>query len=208
MPIQKLKTKETFKAWLPFAVIIVIFSGLIYAAVQQNYRTGANDPQIQVAEDISTAISTGQAAPGAIVPANPTVDMTQSLSTFVIIYTATGTPIGGSVALDGKIPSLPAGVTDYTLLRGQDRFTWEPKPGVRIAAVLNHFNGAIPGFVLAGRSLKEVEIRQNSLTVMCAAGAAIALVLVLLVLLFASAEREVLYHTETTVEVVSEQKPL
>src|SRR5579863_675056 len=144
--------QQAFKAWLPFAVIIVIFSGLVYAAVQQNYRTSANDPQIQVAEDIAGAISQGQAAPDTIVPANPTVDMTQSLSAFVIIYSSTSSPIGGSVALDGKIPSLPAGVADYAALHGQDRFTWEPKPGVRIAAVVSHFTGPVSGFVLAGRS--------------------------------------------------------
>ena len=54
---------QTFIAWLPFAIIIVIFSGLVYAIVQQNYRQSANDPQIQIAEDLATAISQGQPSP-------------------------------------------------------------------------------------------------------------------------------------------------
>ena len=199
---------ETFKAWLPFAVVIIILSGLAYVAVQQNYRMSANDPQIQVAEDVSTAIALGQAAPDTIVPATPTQDMTQSLSAFVIIYSATSSPIGSSVGLDGKIPPLPAGVADYASVHGQDRFTWEPKPGVRIAAVVSHFAGPVPGYVLVGRSLKEIEIRENNLTIMTAVAAAIGLVLVFLVLFLVSTSREVLYHTETTVEVVSEEKAL
>ena len=204
------KFSSAFKAWLPFAVIIIIFAGLVYGAVQQNYRQSANDPQIQVAQDISNAVALGQAAPDTIVPANPTADMAQSLSTFVIIYSATSSPIGASVGLDGKIPSLPAGVADYASLHGQDRFTWQPKPGVRVAAVVEHFAGPVPGFVLVGRSLKEIELRENNLTLMCAAAAAIALVLVFLMMWFACPSKEILFRTtETTVEeVVAEDKPL
>ena len=40
--------REVFINWLPLAVIIVIFSGLVYGVVQQNYRQGANDPLLQI----------------------------------------------------------------------------------------------------------------------------------------------------------------
>ncbi len=38
-----------------FAAVIIITAimGLIYVSVQQTYRTGANDPQLQIARDIS-----------------------------------------------------------------------------------------------------------------------------------------------------------
>jgi len=204
---QKRKINEAFKAWLPFAVIIIIFAGLAYVAVQQNYRLSANDPQIQIAEDVSTAINAGTAAPDAIVPPSPTQDITQSLSPFVAIYNATGTPIGSSVALDGKLPTLPSGIFDNAKAHGEDRFTWQPKPGLRVAAVVSHFNGPVPGFVMAGRSLKEIENRIKNLTLMTAIATALALVLTFLALLFVSAGNETHYRaTETIVDVVSEEK--
>ncbi len=176
--------KNTVILWLPFAAMIVIFSGLVYGAAQQNYRQSANDPQIQIAEDVASAISAGTTAPDAIVPPNPTTDMSPSLATFLIVYSATGTPIGSSVELDGKIPSLPAGVTDSTLLHGEDRFTWQPQPGVRIAAVVTHYTGQVSGFVLAGRSIREVELREKQLEIMTGIAALAALIVTFLLLLW------------------------
>ena len=40
--------------------------------------------------------------------------------------------------------------------RGEDRLTWQPEPGVRSATVVVHYQGAQAGFVMAGRSLREV----------------------------------------------------
>jgi hypothetical protein len=51
---------------------------------------------------------------------------------------------------------------DYVRTHGQDRVTWQPEPGVRIAAVVVRYQGAQPGFVLAGRSLREVEVREDN----------------------------------------------
>jgi len=174
----------TFVAWLPLAIIIVIFSGLAYAVVQQNYRQGANDPQIQIAEDVADAITTGKAQPDGIVSPEPTADISSSLSTFAAIYSATGTPIGSSVSLDGKLPTLPSGAFDYARLHKEDRLTWQPKTGIRIAAVVVYFGGADPGFVLAGRSLRDVEIRENQTEFMSGLAGIIALVLTFIVILF------------------------
>ena len=184
--MQKNLVRSVFISWLPLGVAIVIFSGLVYAAVQQNYRMSANDPQIQVAEDVALAVTTGQATPDSIVPAAPTADMAKSLSTFLAIYTATGTPIGSSVALDGKLPVPPSGVFDSVKQHGEDRFTWEPKSGLRIAAVMTQYSGPQSGFILVGRSLREVEIREANLELMAAvAGVAALLITFLLMLYFA-----------------------
>ena len=109
-------------------------------------------------EALWLARSAGQAPPDSIVPAQPTADMAKSLSTFLAIYNATGTPIGSSVSLDGKLPVPPSGVFDSVKLHGEDRFTWQPKPGLRLAAVVTQYSGPQSGFVLVGRSLREVEI--------------------------------------------------
>ena len=66
-----------------------------------------------------------------------------------------------SAQLDGQIPELPKGVLDAARANGQNRVTWEPKEGVRIAAVVTRYDG---GFVLSGRSLREVEKRTEMLS--------------------------------------------
>ncbi len=196
MLIDKISLSKTFKNWLPFAVIIVIFSGLAYVTVQQNYRMSANDPQIQIAGDIVSALSGGQVAPDGIVPANPTTDIASSLATFVAIYSATGTPIGSSVAIDGKLPTLPSGVFDNAKQHKEDRFTWQPRADVRIAAVVASFGGAEPGFVLVGRSLKEIEIRETQSLLLSAIAGAAALVLTFAVIFFL--ERKPKSHSHET----------
>ena len=173
----------TKKYWLPFAAVIVIFSGLVYAAVQQNFRMSANDPQIQAVEDIVNAITSGNASADSIVTSNPTTDIASSLSTFAAVYSATGTPIGSSVALGGKLPTLPSRVFDFAKKHGQDRFTWQPSPGVRIAAVVGAFSGKDPGFILVGRSLREVEIRENQLLLMSGSAGIVALVVTFAIIL-------------------------
>lgn len=168
---------SAFLLWLPLAIAIIIMTGLAYMAVQQSYRMSANDPQIQIAEDIVTAISQGT-SPDAIVSPNPSLDIAASLSSFVTIYDDSGKPIGSSVALDGKMPTLPSGVFDNAKKNGQDRFTWQPKKDLRIAAVVTRYSsGEKTGYVLAGRSLKEVETRIKSLALMSAIAGLAALVL-------------------------------
>ena len=178
--------KKTFSTWLPLAVAIAVLSGLVFVAVQQDYRMSANDPQIQIAEDVAQAIVSNKASPDSIVPPEPTVDITQSLATFVAIYSATGTPIGSSVAIDGKLPVVPSGVLDKALANGENRLTWQPKAGARFAVVVASFGGKEPGFVLVGRSLKEVENREHQLAILVAVGAAVAWLLTFAAVFFVS----------------------
>ncbi len=178
------KFQRVFMKWLPLAIVTIVLAGTVYVAIQQNYRMSANDPQIQVAEDVAEAITSGTAAPDSIVPAAPTADMTKSLSTFLIIYSASGTPVGGSVALDGKIPTPPAGVFDNVKKHGQERLTWQPKAGVRMATVIVSFAGPESGYVLVGRSLEEVEARIMQLGLLVGLGTLVALILSFLAMFF------------------------
>ena len=153
------KTKSILRHWLPLAFVIICMSGLVYLAVQQSLRMGANDPQIQMAEDAAAAIS-GGAAPGSVLPA-PQVDISTSLAPFIVVYSDGGEVLASSALYHGAAPKLPSGVLTYTRQKGQDRVSWQPEPGVRMAAVVVAYGGAQPGFVLAGRSLREVEIRED-----------------------------------------------
>ena len=50
---------KIFLKWLPLACLATFLAGLGYVAVQQSYRQSANDPQIQMSEDISAALASG-----------------------------------------------------------------------------------------------------------------------------------------------------
>jgi len=89
--------------------------------------------------------------------------MARSLSPFVIAYDDQGRPLASQAQLDGKTPVPPSGVFDFVRQHGEERVSWQPilgnSHGVRIAAVVQRVNGAHPGFVLAGRNMREVEAR-------------------------------------------------
>jgi hypothetical protein len=59
---------------------------------------------------------------------------------------------------------MPEGVFSYVRQSGEDRLSWQPQPGVRSATIVTSYGGGHPGFVLAGRSLLEVEKREAQLT--------------------------------------------
>jgi hypothetical protein len=147
------------KSWLPLAVAISVLSLAMYAAVQQALRSGANDPQVQMAEDAAAALA-GGASPASLIPAGR-VDLASSLAPYLIIFDANGSPLASNALLHDQIPVPPAGVLDYTRQHGEDRITWQPEPGVRSATVILPVNSSQAGFVLAGRSLREVERRET-----------------------------------------------
>jgi hypothetical protein len=155
---------RAFLYWLPVALCATILSGLVYGTVQQDYRQSANDPQIEMAEDAAIQLQEG-AHPQAVVGSG-NVEMSRSLAPFVIVYDASGHVTASSAQLNGSTPELPPGVFDSVRTGGEDRLTWQPQEGVRVAAVVTQFAGSAPGFVLAGRSLREVEQREDRLTLM------------------------------------------
>lgn len=154
--------------WAIVATAVICLSFMIYGAGQQILRQGANSPQIAMAEDAAAALASGQPYES-ILPAQR-VAFDQSLTSFLIVFDADGKPVASSAYLVGGVPTPPDGVFEYARTRGQDRVTWEPLPGVRIAAVVQAYGGAQPGFVLAGRSLREVERIADRLLLLVFAG--------------------------------------
>jgi hypothetical protein len=153
------RLKSILKAWLPFAVTISAFCLLVYAAVQQAYRQSADDPQIQMANDAVTALNSGHTAVS-LVPATK-VSIANSLAPFLIIYDSSGKEVASSALLDGQTPALPVGVLDSTRQLGENRISWQPRQGVRIATVIVYYKD---GFVLAGRNMHEVEQRETQVS--------------------------------------------
>lgn len=181
----KRSTKSILALWLPLAFVATIMAGLIYGAVQQNYRQSANDPQIQVSEDAAKRLAEGANAAGSL--SGTKVDIANSLSTFLILYDENGKVVASSAQLDGKTPELPQGVLDHAKANGSNRVTWEPKSGVRIAAVVKHYSGSGEGYVLSGRSLLEVEKRTEKLAMMAFGGWLVSVVGSLLLVMILAA---------------------
>ncbi len=152
---------KNLKLWLLVAIVTTAMSSLVYAVVQQNLRLGANDPQIQMAEDMASELSDGQ-APETVIPTTK-IDMAKSLAPFVIIFDNSGKALASSTTLDSQTPTIPAGVLEYAKKNGENRLTWQPKIGVRNATVVTPYTGTHSGYVLVGRSLREVEERVNML---------------------------------------------
>ncbi len=160
-------TKNVLKLWLPLVVITTGICGLVYLTTQQLLRMGANDPQIQMAEDTAAVLENGS-TPAEVVKGQA-VDVASSPAPFLVIYNNQGVPQASNARLHEELPELPSGVFQYVKENGEDRITWQPEPGVRIAAVVVGFQGDQAGFVMAGRSLRESESRTDQIGMIVAA---------------------------------------
>jgi len=140
--------------WVPIAVAVTGVTALVYGAVQQDLRQGANDPQVQMAEDAAARLN-GGAAPNAVVPSDQ-IELAGSLNSYVMVFDAERRLVASSAQLNDQAPPFPPSVFDSARSRGQDRITWQPAAGIRSAVVVQAWRN---GFVVVGRSLRLVEER-------------------------------------------------
>jgi len=150
--------KRALAFFLPVAVLATLACGLVYLEVQQDQRSGANDPQYQLAQDAAARLDAG-AGPSGVVDTGVAVDPSTSLAPFVIIFDAGHSVLAANATLDGGVPVPPAGVLDAARNGSPNAITWQPRAGVRIATVTVAWLG---GFVLAGRSLARVEEQERN----------------------------------------------
>jgi len=126
--------------------------------VQQSLRSGANDPQYQMAADAGAQLDAG-AAPAAVVGSGRAVDLATSLAPFIIVFDRNHSILATNATLDSAQPAPPHGVLDAARPSDPNVVTWQPRTGVRIATVTVTWLG---GTVLAGRSLQQVEVRETN----------------------------------------------
>jgi hypothetical protein len=175
------RMSNTLKFWLPIAAGLTIIFAIIYLAVQQSQRSAADDPQIQLAEDAALLLSANQPT-DSLLPSQK-VDISQSLAIYWVIFDAKGQPEDSNASLHGSIPVLPPGVFDTVRQHGEDRISYQPEPGVRSAVVITPVNDGNNGFVMVGRSLREVEIRESRTSLFAFAGWGASLVVTLILVL-------------------------
>jgi hypothetical protein len=158
-----------FFSWLPFAVSIVLIYGGLYFCLQQHTRLSVDEILVQYAENTRDKLLSGQPPAQAVSTLEPE-DMGKSLSPYVIVYNDSGISVASSTTKQGGLPAPPAGVLVYAQKNGQNRRTWQPEYGGRMAIVVLPYNiNGKNGFVLAGRSLREAErmeeILHNQVTI-------------------------------------------
>ena len=186
-----------------FILVLAGFTGIlftIFAVVQQSYRQNANDPQVQVTEDVAYVLEQGR-KPEEIIPPQSKLDISRGLSVFVIIYGEDGKPLASSGELDKSTPQIAKSALLASKSKADHRITWEPKKGLRVAAVIKHIGGKGSGYVLAGRNLREVESREKNLLTTVAIGE-IGLVILWLIGLFVFLRTKSESTPETLIEEV------
>jgi hypothetical protein len=148
---------RTFISWLPLGIAITAMCLLVYGAVQQNYHSSLDDPQIQMAQDVANAIASG-ASVQSVVPSTE-INIAQSLAPWIAVYDANDNPIASDATLDGAMPQPPKGEFDLAKSQGNNlpHNTWQPDPNVRQALVVVPISTG--GYVAAGRNMSEVENR-------------------------------------------------
>lgn len=147
----------TFKSWFGHAAVITLMCCLIYIVAQQNFRQMTNSPQLETARDAATAIN-GGANPRSLAGTGSPIEISQSLSPFLVIYDAKGNLVAGNAVLNGQPLKIPQGVLNYIVKNHKDAASWQPQVGVRQAMVgFSTANNAY--IVVAGRSLQITEER-------------------------------------------------
>lgn len=158
------KRNTLISSWVVIAAILTTLIGLVYVGVQQTYRQSANDPQIEITEEIAAAIGSGAPA-DQLIPTAGGTDIKTSLSAFAMIFDQDGKVLGSSAKLNDSDPVPPKAVFDTAKAQGRSLITWEPEKGTRIATVITTAqSGDKTVFVLAGKNMREVEKRIAALT--------------------------------------------
>ena len=153
------KFGKAARAWLAMAAV---WSGAMAGNVllqHQVLREQGNDPQVQMAEDAAATLARGS-DPKSLFAAAAPVEIERSLAPWLVVYDAAGVPLASTGALHGAAPKMPGDLLQVALASGGLRRTWQPQPGVRQALVIVPLRQGSAGFVVAGRSLREVEARK------------------------------------------------
>ena len=119
--------------WLCAALVITALYTTIGGVIQNVLRSGADDPQLQLAEDAAAHLGQGTTTAN---PSGASVDIAASLAPFLIVYDRQGRVVSSSAELNGVTPTLPDGVLTSMPVGGEKKVTWQPQAGVRVAAVV------------------------------------------------------------------------
>jgi hypothetical protein len=148
--------KNYFKLSIISAILVTLFSSMVYGVAQQTLRMSANYIPFQLATDVVNKLENGFSPNSVALPIK--IEISNSLYPFVMILDQNKKVLVTSATLSGNVPEIPQGTFDWVTAHGQDKVTWQPFPGVREALVIDKYrNGPISGYVVAGGTLKLTE---------------------------------------------------
>jgi len=136
---------------------ITLFWVGLFVIMRQTGRLKINRPLVAMIDEAIVKLGKGAEITSVIPRKN--IDMTLDNEEYMIIINERGEVAAGSIRLEGITPIPPKGVLDYAKDRGINRVAWQPKKGIRSAIVVKPYPH---GWILAGRSLKEVETEEKN----------------------------------------------
>jgi hypothetical protein len=158
--------------WLMPMVVATIVFGTIYVVAQQLDRSQANDAPLRLASQVASELRDGEST---TVNAQPHVDLSRSLATWVVVENTQGIATSGSGFLTGNLVSLPSGVLSDAAKSGRDDVTWQPESQLRFATVTIKVGDQ---FVTAGQSLAPSEDRLGNLQLLIGFGWLLAMLVI------------------------------
>ncbi|HMR55373.1 MAG TPA: hypothetical protein PKD34_02160 [Candidatus Doudnabacteria bacterium] len=183
------------------ALVSVLFISICYSA-RTVFRQQANDPQIEVTEQVAGIVRQGVPI-DAIVSSAEQIDLNSSKALFVMIFDNERTMTGSSAQLNGEAPSIPSEVFDKANEMGEYRFDFQPAENLKFAGVMKKIDNS--AYVLAGRSLSEMETRVAALEQPLWIGWIISVLVSLLLTVLLRPSTNIAIVEETNVTVVEEQ---
>ena len=181
-------------SWIPWAVILTLVFFAIYIANQQSLRQSANDPQVQIAEDAAAAINAAE--PVSFFNTPTKIDIGKSLMPYLVIYDSNYSNVASTGLLNGSPLMVPQGVLKSALASGEQRLTWQPEHGVRSAIVVIPVKGIFNGFVVVGRSLREIENREDQIGLIIFAIWLFSIVVMFVIFMFADNLKKIIGERE------------
>lgn len=195
---------ERYRVVTIFLILVVICS-IIFVAIACTargvLRQQANDPQVEVTEQVASIIRQG-APLEVIISGAEEIDLADSNALFVMIYDKDKNLVGSSATLNGQPISIPGESLDMARNDVDYRFTQEPQEGMRLALVSKAVDDK--AYVVAGRSLAEFERRADNLNQPLWIGWVISVLLSLFLATLLRPLRSLAIIEETNVTVVED----
>ncbi|MBC7472193.1 MAG: hypothetical protein H7196_02960 [candidate division SR1 bacterium] len=162
-------------------IIIILTTATTFVLLQQNIRLGADEEISTLSDNIITAVEKNRAVLDNQ-PQDQLVDPTKSDLIFIQAYNDDNSLIFSTLGIDGNNQSkVPQGVLDTAKKNGRNNVTWSPKKDIRLAVVIQRFNGEKPGFIVTGRSLKTFDAKVYKLGKIASFATLISIALVSLI---------------------------
>jgi hypothetical protein len=144
-------------------IIIILTTATAFVLLQQNIRLSADEEISTLSDNIISAVEKNRAVLDNQ-PQDQLVDPSKSDLIFIQAYNDDNSIIFSTLGIDGNNQSkVPQSALDAAKKNNRNNITWSPKKDIRLATVVQRFNGEKPGYIVTGRSLKTFDTKINNL---------------------------------------------